>query len=148
MQKGDFEKLGDFNDAYLEQLWAAKAFAHADAYERLLNTFSNPKKIRLTKIDDQIYEHFRKEFPDLDVEQFDYEKSKTEKEKEKWRDFANKYTDETVKDWNVATLMRSNALTEFSPENSCIVLRIQFHAIEIARNREGVNERRVIPKDE
>jgi hypothetical protein len=121
---------------------------HSSFLAHTLTTRTSPTLLAATRIDDQIYEHFRKEFPDLDVEQFDYEKSKTEKEKEKWRDFANKYTDETVKDWNVATLMRSNALTEFSPENSCIVLRIQFHAIEIARNREGVNERRVIPKDE
>ena len=96
------------------------------------------------RIDDQIYEHFRKEFPDLNVEVFDYEESKTDANKEKWREFANQYNDESVKDWNVATLLRLKALEEFSPENSCIVLRVQFHAIEIARNREGINAKRVI----
>eukprot|EP00461_Guttulinopsis_vulgaris_P003019 UN03020 len=137
--------LGNFNDATLERLWAAKAFAHADAYERILNTVSDTKKIRLTKIDDKIYEHFRKVFPDLNVEKFDYEQSKSDKFKVMWREFSNQYNDEIVKDWNMATLMRLNALEEFSEENCCIVLRIQFHAIEIARNREGINAKRTVP---
>lgn len=96
----------------------------------------------LFRIDDQIYEHFRREFPDLNVQVFDYDGSKTEENKEKWRKFIDTYTDETVRDFNMATLIRVDALKEFDSDNSCIVVRIQFHAIEIARNREGINARR------
>lgn len=40
----------------------------------------------------------------------------------------------------MGTLIRTDASKEFSPENSILVVRIQFLAIEIARNREGFND--------
>lgn len=128
----------------MERLWAAKAFAHADAYARLINTCKDISKIRLTKQDDEIYTKFRRIFPDLNVEVFDYEYSKSKDQKELWRTFFEGYTDELVKDWNMATLMRPDATKEFSEENSCIVTRIQFHAIEISRNREGINKKQAV----
>lgn len=36
--------------------------------------------------------------------------------------------------------MRADASKEFSPDNSIFVFRVQFLAIEIARNREGLND--------
>jgi len=37
-------------------------------------------------------------------------------------------------------LVRTNAKGEYSSENTFLVVRIQFYAIEIARNREGYND--------
>ena len=39
----------------------------------------------------------------------------------------------------MGTLLRLDSSKGYSPENVTIVPRIQFHAIEIARNREGLN---------
>lgn len=37
--------------------------------------------------------------------------------------------------------MRADASHDFGPDNSILVVRIQFWAIEIARNREGYNDK-------
>lgn len=37
--------------------------------------------------------------------------------------------------------MRADASHDFGPDNSVLVVRIQFWAIEIARNREGFNDK-------
>lgn len=47
--------------------------------------------------------------------------------------------EERVPDFNFATLMRLNSRLEYSEENSIVVPRAQFVAIEIARNRLGFN---------
>ena len=71
-------------------------------------------------MDDEIYKHFRTEFPDLDVADFDYDGSKTPESKAKWRLFCETYNDEMVKDFNMATLIRNRAGEEFGMDNSCI----------------------------
>lgn len=48
--------------------------------------------------------------------------------------------EEKVPDFNFATLMRLNSHLEYSEENSIVVPRAQFVAIEIARNRLGFND--------
>lgn len=40
----------------------------------------------------------------------------------------------------MGTLIRADASKEFSPDNSILVVRVQWMAIEIARNREGFND--------
>jgi len=59
-------------------------------------------------------------------------------EKLKWRQFAEKFN--KLDDYSYGTLMRADASKEFSPDNSIFVFRVQFLAIEIARNREGLND--------
>lgn len=43
-------------------------------------------------------------------------------------------------DYSYGTLLRSDAAKDYAEENTILVTRIQFYAIEIARNREGVND--------
>jgi hypothetical protein len=43
-------------------------------------------------------------------------------------------------DYNFGTLLRLDASQDYSEANSTIVPRIQFLAIEIARNKEGANK--------
>jgi len=45
-----------------------------------------------------------------------------------------------MNNYNFGTLIRKDALGENKENNSFIVIRIQFYAIEIARNREGLND--------
>lgn len=43
-------------------------------------------------------------------------------------------------DYNFGTLLRTNTKGEYSPDNTLLALRGQFYTIEIARNREGLND--------
>uniref|UniRef100_A0A183ASV3 Polysacc_synt_4 domain-containing protein n=1 Tax=Echinostoma caproni TaxID=27848 RepID=A0A183ASV3_9TREM len=63
----------------------------------------------------------------------------------KWRDFCNKFEDK-VDDFNFATLFRLDASKGYNEDNTCIVPRIQFLALEIARNRQGVNKSELLRK--
>ncbi len=91
------------------------------------------------RCDDQIYTRFREQFPDVKVDIFDVDASKTPEGKEAWRKFMEPYDDEIVKDFNFATLMRIDSSKPCDESNTCIVPRIQFLAIELARSREGHN---------
>lgn len=46
----------------------------------------------------------------------------------------------TVADYNFGTLIRSNASEDYTERNTMFITRIQFYAIEIARNRLGLND--------
>lgn len=59
--------------------------------------------------------------------------------KELWRSFIYKF--DKLDDYNFLTLIRQDVDTDAAQENSILVVRIQFLAIEIARNREGLNDR-------
>lgn len=127
------------------------------------------------RIDDEIYAHFRREFPKLQVAKFDEQALKSESAKVAWRRFCNEYTGDRVKDFNFGSLVRLDSAGDYDESNSCFgsffirpwksisrvsqmiiftlfsctvlffffsalaALRIQFLAIEIARNREGCN---------
>eukprot|EP00457_Paulinella_chromatophora_P013732 gb/GEZN01014068.1/.p1 GENE.gb/GEZN01014068.1/~~gb/GEZN01014068.1/.p1 ORF type:complete len:188 (-),score=36.36 gb/GEZN01014068.1/:341-904(-) len=139
LQNAKDEDLG--NNPEIEEAWAEKAGKHAETYHKVLKVMKDKKKVKLTKIDDQIYTHFRKEFPKLKVEHLDYKKDlQGIKSKTQWKKFSEVYKDSYVQDYNFGTLIRLNVKEELGAENSAIVYRVQFHAIEIARNREGHND--------
>ncbi|KAJ3109849.1 hypothetical protein HDU97_000079 [Phlyctochytrium planicorne] len=105
------------NHPDIERQWAVKALHHAETYFKLL-TAVGPSKMRLTKMDDEIYTEFRTEFPDLNVEKLnELEDFKTDTSKEKWRNWVMKY-EKTVTDYNFGTLIRVNAKEDYSAENS------------------------------
>ncbi|EDV40839.1 uncharacterized protein Dana_GF23717 [Drosophila ananassae] len=124
------------NDTLVEEMWAAKALEHAEVHFNLL-TSVDPSQLKLTPYDDQIYATFRQDFPDLKVGLLSDDILKSAVEKLKWRQFAEKFN--KMEDYSYGTLMRADASKEFSPDNSIFVFRVQFLAIEIARNREGLN---------
>ncbi|KCV71832.1 hypothetical protein H696_01251 [Fonticula alba] len=137
MSSIDPNALGNNQD--IELAWAELAFKFAETHEKLLSRIDG-SKLRLTRIDDAIYEHFRKEFPDFDLSSVDDDILKgTEAKKAKWREFCNKY-EHQVEDFSAGTLLRSKCTEGYSQENTILVVRIQFYAIEIARNREGHNK--------
>ncbi|KAL2358760.1 DUF757 domain protein [Cryomyces antarcticus] len=97
-------------------------------------------KLRLTKLDDEIYEHFKKEFPDFDpTATIDEDQMKSKEGKEKWRNFMMPY-EKKVDDYNFGTMLRSNPKFEYGEKETIFVVRMQFYAIEIVRNREGLND--------
>ncbi|XP_064896980.1 protein PBDC1 [Columba livia] len=125
------------NDPRVELAWAMKAHQHAQVYFNLISSV-DPKFLNLTKVDDQIYSEFRKTFRDLKIDVLDPEELKSEPAKEKWRPFCLKF-EGVVEDFNFGTLLRLDCSEDYTEENSIFATRIQFFAIEIARNREGWN---------
>lgn len=99
----------------------------------------DPKFLKLTPYDDQIYKVFRETFPDLKLEKLNDDKLKTPEAKAKWRPFCQQFKD-YVEDYSFGTLLRADCTGDYSEENSMFTTRIQFYAIELARNREGLND--------
>lgn len=97
-------------------------------------------KLRLTKYDDEILEHFNKEFPDFDLKATINEDDMKSKEgKERWRNFINIY-EKKIDDYNFGTMLRANPAWEYGEKETIFAVRMQFYAIEIARNRAGLND--------
>lgn len=90
-------------------------------------------KLRLTKFDDEIYEHLKKDFPEFDAKAtIDEDEMKSKDGKEQWRTFINAY-EKKIEDYNFGTVIRTNPKFEYDQENTIFAVRMQFYAIEIAR---------------
>lgn len=98
----------------------------------------DPRTVQLTPFDDVIYATFRQDFPNLDIAVLSDYDLKDPSEKIRWRAYIEKFN--KVEDFSFGTLLRADASQDNSPENTLLVVRIQFLAIEIARNREGLND--------
>ena len=106
--------------------------------------------LRLTKMDDEIYEHFRTEFPDFNPQAtIDENEMKSKTGKEKWRNFMMAY-EKKIDDYNFGTMLRANPKFEYGEKETIfgllsnthshapeltpeLAMRMQFYAIEIAR---------------
>ena len=90
-------------------------------------------KLRLTKLDDEIYEHFKKEFPEFDPKAtIDEDEMKSKEGKERWRTFINAY-EKRIDDYNYGTVIRTNPKFEYGQDETIFAVRMQFYAIEIVR---------------
>ncbi|MCJ1414765.1 hypothetical protein MMC32_001093 [Xylographa parallela] len=133
----DPEQAENFED--MEKQFAVKCVQHMSTYWAILEK-ARGSKLRLTKMDDDIYEHFKKEFPEFDpTETIDEDKMKSKEGKERWRNFMMAY-DKKVEDYNFGTMLRANPKFEYGEKETIFAVRMQFYAIEIARNRLGLND--------
>ena len=113
-------------------------------------------KLRLTKLDDEIHQHFTKDFPEFDpAATLNEEEMKSKEGKEKWRKFITEY-EKKVDDYNFGTMLRINPKSEYGEKDTIFgmynrrqittmnadfpAVRMQFYAIEIARNKAGLND--------
>lgn len=97
-------------------------------------------KLRLTKYDDDIYKHFKREFPDYDpAGMLNEDEMKSKEGKERWRKFIGEY-EKTIDDYNFGTMLRKSANAEYTEDETIFAVRMQFYALEIARNKEGLND--------
>ncbi|KAJ3036563.1 polysaccharide biosynthesis domain containing protein 1 [Rhizophlyctis rosea] len=130
------------NHPDIEKQWAVKALHHAETYIKLLKAV-DPSKLKLTRVDEDLYKAFRASWPDLNIESLDLEEFKEEKSKAKWRDFSKECVftqwETQVNDHNFGTLLRIRSAEDYEEDNTFFAIRLQFYAIEIARNREGAN---------
>jgi hypothetical protein len=105
---------------------------HIETYWSILQKVPG-SKLRLTKCDDEIYEHFKKEFPEFDAEAtLDEDEMKSKEGKERWRTFINAY-EKKIEDFNFGTVIRTNPKFEYGENETIFAVRMQFYAIEIAR---------------
>ncbi|XP_003739724.1 protein PBDC1 [Galendromus occidentalis] len=128
------------NHQEVETLWAIKASEHMEVYFNLLKAL-DPKVLRLTPVDQLIFDDFSRTFGDknINLEKLDEAELKSEASKAIWREFCNRF-EGSVEDFNFATILRLDTSGDYSPENTTLVPRVQFYAIEIARNRSGLND--------
>ncbi|KAH7406011.1 putative polysaccharide biosynthesis protein [Phaeosphaeria sp. MPI-PUGE-AT-0046c] len=127
------------NSEQIEQAFAVKVVQHIETYWKILEKVPG-SKLRLTKLDDEIYEHFKKDFPDFDPKAtIDEDKMKSKEGKEQWRNFINAY-EKRIDDYNYGTVIRTNPKFEYGENETIFAVRMQFYAIEIVRNREGLND--------
>ena len=75
-------------------------------------------KLRLTKFDDEIYDHFKKDFPDFDATATISEDDMKSKEgKEHWRNFISAY-EKKIEDFNFGTMLRANPKFEYGEKET------------------------------
>ncbi|KAG5298148.1 DUF757 domain-containing protein [Histoplasma ohiense] len=123
----------------MEKQFAVKAVQQMTTYWSLLET-RRGSSLRLTKMDDEIYEHFMETFPEFDpAATINEDEMKSKAGKERWRSFLMAY-DKKVEDYNFGTLLRANPKFEYGEKETIFSVRMQFYAIEIARNRAGLND--------
>ncbi|KAJ7178138.1 DUF757-domain-containing protein [Mycena filopes] len=128
----------------IEKQFAVKAVEQAQTYWNLIEKVQ-PRELKLTKLDDEIYEHTLATFPELaendhaKLLKLDEEAMKSAEGKERWRVFIESYK-KKVKDYNFGSLIRTDARQEYGENNTIFVTRMQFYAIEIARNKLGLND--------
>ncbi|KAL0081564.1 putative polysaccharide biosynthesis protein [Phycomyces blakesleeanus] len=128
----ELEQLED-----IEKQWAVKAMHHAETYFKLISAM-DCSKLRLTSIDDEIYKDFIENFPHIDVKHLDEKDFKSPESKDKWRHWINKY-EKRVNEFNFGCLIRIDPSKDYTEENTMFGVRMQFYAIEIARNKLGLN---------
>ncbi|KAI1485169.1 polysaccharide biosynthesis-domain-containing protein [Biscogniauxia mediterranea] len=125
----------------LEDLTSVSILAvqHLETYWSILEKVKG-SSLRLTKMDDEIYEHLKTDFPDFDpAKPIDENEMKSKEGKERWRKFMMAY-EKKVDDYNFGTMLRTDPKSEYERDTTIFVPRMQFYAIEIARNRAGLND--------
>ncbi|KAK4102373.1 DUF757-domain-containing protein [Parathielavia hyrcaniae] len=123
----------------IEKQFAVKVVQHMQTYWSILERVKG-SSLRLTRMDDDIYEHLKRDFPDFDpAETIDEDKMKSKEGKERWRNFMMAY-EKKVDDYNFGTMLRASPKMEYGEKETIFVPRMQFYAVEIARNRLGLND--------
>ena len=94
-------------------------------------------RLRLTKFDDEIYDHFKKEFPDFDPSQtINEDEMKSKEGKEKWRQFISVY-EKKVDDFNFGTMLRSNPSFDYGEKETIFGRR--YGKMEFTRQAYGMS---------
>ncbi|KAG5735837.1 UPF0368 protein, partial [Termitomyces sp. T112] len=142
---GKFDPQKAQNLMEIEKQFAVKAVEQAQTYWNLLEKVS-PRELKLTQHDDDIFNDFKKTFPELfendnaKLIKLDEDFLKSEDAKKRWRAFHALY-EKKVKDYNFGCLIRTDAEEEYGEKSTIFVTRMQFYAIEISRNKLGLNDK-------
>lgn len=75
-------------------------------------------QLRLTKIDDEILEHLKTDFPEFDpAKTIDEDEMKSKTGKDRWRKFLMQY-EKRVDDYNFGTMLRNSPKAEYSQDDT------------------------------
>ncbi|KAI8947846.1 DUF757-domain-containing protein [Xylaria longipes] len=133
----DAENADNLED--IEKQFAVKAVQHLETYWAILQKVKG-SALRLTKMDDDILEHLKTDFPEFDpAAAINEDEMKSKAGKERWRKFMIAY-EKKVDDYNFGTMLRTKPNVEYDQDTTIFVPRMQFYAVEIARNRAGLND--------
>ncbi|CCH44979.1 hypothetical protein BN7_4557 [Wickerhamomyces ciferrii] len=139
MSKFDAENAENLED--IEKQFAVKAVHQAETYWNLLTKIKG-SSLKLTKYDDEIYNLLIEKFPEFKDPNFakhiNEDEMKSKVGKERWRLFCEEF--KYIEDYNFGTLLRTKSDTEYDQISTIFAVRIQFYAIEIVRNRAGLND--------
>ncbi|CBY42817.1 unnamed protein product [Oikopleura dioica] len=122
--------------------WLPKAFSQAQIHIKLLLAVG-PDELKFSPLDEAIYQSFRREFPIFEVglvEDDLHEAMQTGNASKQWIDWVLEWKDK-VKDWDQGSLLRKDPNQDYISGNTTFCIRIQFLAIEIARNKEKFNHK-------
>ena len=100
----------------------------------------DPSNLKLTKLDDTIHQEFQKSFPNFNLSLLNEDSFKSEERKAAWDSFINHFIEGKVVGYDTGCLLRKNCSRKYDKDNVILVQRYQYLAIEIARNREGLND--------
>lgn len=135
----DPEKTENLED--IEKQFAVVAVEHMETYWKILKAVRG-STLQLTKIDDQIYNRFAEKFPEMNtaaaLQSLNEQDMKSPKGKELWRNFAQEF--EKLDNYNFGTLLRTRSDCKYDERTTMFSVRIQFLAIEIARNKFKLND--------
>ncbi|KAK5127288.1 hypothetical protein LTR08_004451 [Meristemomyces frigidus] len=140
------EQADNFED--IEKQFAVKVVEHMSTYWAILEKMPG-SKLRLTKFDDDILAHFKREFPDFDLKAtINEDDMKSKHGKERWRNFIKEY-ETKVEDFSFGAMLRANPSFEYGEKETIFAVRMQFYAVEIARSerldiREGAKEQIIV----
>ncbi|KAI1432787.1 polysaccharide biosynthesis-domain-containing protein [Xylaria sp. CBS 124048] len=133
----DAENADNLED--IEKQFAVKAVQHLETYWAILQKVKG-SLLRLTKMDNDILEHLKTDFPEFDpAETINEDEMKSKEGKEKWRKFMMVY-EKKIDDYNFGTMLRTSPKAKYDQDTTIFVPRMQFYAVEIARNRAGLND--------
>ena len=109
------EQADNFED--IEKQFAVKVVQHMSTYWSILEKVPG-SKLRLTKLDDEIHENFKKHFPDFDpTATINEDEMKSKAGKEQWRNFVMEY-EKKVEDYNFGAMVRANPKTEYGEKET------------------------------
>ncbi|KAI1184066.1 DUF757-domain-containing protein [Nemania serpens] len=135
----DFDAENADNLEEIEKQFAVKAVQHLETYWAILQKVKG-SMLRLTKMDNDILEHLKTDFPEFDpAAPIDEGEMKSKTGKERWRKFIMAY-EKKIEDYNFGTMLRTSPKSEYDQDTTIFVPRMQFYAFEIARNRAGLND--------
>ncbi|GAA5960799.1 hypothetical protein JCM10213_005777, partial [Rhodosporidiobolus nylandii] len=95
--------------------------------------------------DSEIYTSFSQHFPEYvanggaKLKVLNEDEMKSPEGKKRWREFMVPF-EKKIDEYNFGTLIRQNCEDDYTQENSIFGYRTQFYAIEIARNKAGLND--------
>lgn len=101
----------------MEKQFAVKVVQHMSTYWSILEKVKG-SSLRLTKIDQEIYDHLMETFPDFDpAKTINEDEMKSKAGKDKWRPFMMAY-EKKIDDYNFGTMVRNSHKAEYDEDTT------------------------------